>query len=252
MPTPIDLLLDPATQIVLAMFAGLVLWERALPGRELPRVRFWTLRALGAFVVYFLLSSYLPVVWGEALAPIRLFDLSGWPTWAAVTAGVLVYELLGYAYHRAMHRFTPLWRLLHQMHHSAERLDAPSAFWFSPLDMAGWTLMLSIALALTGLPAPAATLVILIVSFLAIFQHANVRTPRWLGYLIQRPESHTVHHAQGIHHYNFADLPVIDMLFGTFRNPRGYEHATGFWHGASARVIDMLLLRDVSRPAAGR
>ena len=38
------------------------------------------------------------------------------------------------------------------------------------------------------------------------------------------------------------------MLFGTFRNPRGYEHETGFWHGASARVIDMLLLRDVSAP----
>ena len=26
--------------------------------------------------------------------------------------------------------------------------------------------------------------------FLDIFQHANLRTPRWLGYLVQRPESH--------------------------------------------------------------
>lgn len=31
-------------------------------------------------------------------------------------------------------------------------------------------------------------------------------------------------------------------------NPRGYVHATGFWHGASARMTDMLLLRDVSEP----
>ena len=90
---------------------------------------------------------------------------------------------------------------------------------------------------------------VLAINLLATFQHANVRTPRWLGYLVQRPEMHTVHHARGIHHHNYADLPLIDLLFGTFRNPAGYEHATGFWHGASARVGDMLLLRDVSRPA---
>jgi sterol desaturase/sphingolipid hydroxylase (fatty acid hydroxylase superfamily) len=61
-----------------------------------------------------------------------------------------------------------------------------------------------------------------------------------------------VHHARGIHHYNYADLPVIDLLFGTFRNPREHAHATGFWHGASTRVVDMLLLRDVSRQAGPR
>lgn len=38
------------------------------------------------------------------------------------------------------------------------------------------------------------------------------------------------------------------MIFGTFRNPRsvdGYE--SGFYRGASMRIIDMLLFRDVSR-----
>jgi hypothetical protein len=39
----------------------------------------------------------------------------------------------------------------------------------------------------------------------------------------------------------------LDILFGTFRNPAGYEHSTGFWDGASSRVVDMLLLRDVSK-----
>jgi len=247
MPTPIDLLMDPAAQVMLALFAGLALWEYVAPGRELPRVRGWTLRALGAFVVYFLLSSYLPLLWGETLAPLQLFDLSGWPTWAAAAAGVLAYEFGAYAYHRAMHTFTPLWRALHQMHHSSERLDTVSAFWFSPFDMVGWTLLLSVTLAIVGLSAPAATLAILIVTLLSMFQHANVRTPHWLGYLIQRPECHTGHQARGIHRFNYADLPVVDMLFGTFRNPGGYEHATGFWHGASTRVLDMLLLRDVSK-----
>lgn len=248
LPTPLALLLDPATHVLLAMFAGLALWERLAPARPLPVVRGWRLRALAAFALYFLLSSYLPMLWHEAVSLLQLFDLSAWPTWAAVVVGVLVYELLGYAYHRAVHRFTPLWRLAHQMHHSAERLDVAGAFWFSPWDMLGWTLVASIALSLLGLSPHAATLTLLILSFLAIFQHANLRTPRWLGYLVQRPESHTLHHARGLHRHNYADLPLIDMLFGTFRNPRGHEHATGFWNGASARVGDMLLLRDVSQP----
>jgi sterol desaturase/sphingolipid hydroxylase (fatty acid hydroxylase superfamily) len=247
MPTPIDLLLDPLTWIVLSMFAGLALWEFAAPGRALPRVPGWTLRALVAFAVYFLLSSYLPLLWGEALASLQLFDLSGWPLAASVAAGVLGYELGAYWWHRSMHRYAPLWRLLHQMHHSSERLDVVSAFWFSPLDMVTWTLLPSVVLALLGLPAQAATITLLTITFLAMLQHANVRTPRWLGYLVQRPEMHSVHHARGVHHYNYADLPVFDLLFGTFRNPAGHVHETGFWPGASRRVADMLMLRDVSR-----
>lgn len=250
MPTPLDLLLDPLSWIVFAIFGALALWEALAPARALPRVRHWRLRAFGAFVVYFLLSSYLPLLWAKPLSSLQLADLSGWPTAAAVTAGLLAYELGAYAWHRSMHRFAPLWRGFHQMHHSAERLDVLGAFWFSPADMVAWTLLPSLVLTLLGVPAQAATIVLLSITFLAIFQHANVRTPRWLGYLVQRPEMHTVHHARGIHHFNYADLPVFDLLFGTFRNPAGHEHDTGFWHGASARVLDMLRLRDVSRPAA--
>jgi sterol desaturase/sphingolipid hydroxylase (fatty acid hydroxylase superfamily) len=246
MPTPLQLLLDPISLIMFSMFAGLALAERAFPGRALPQVRGWHARALLVFGVYFLLSSYLPLLWADALAPLQLFDLSGWPTLGAAALGLVVYEFGAYAYHRSIHRFDLLWRANHQMHHSAERLDVYGAFWFSPLDMIGWTLVPSVMLTILGLPPAAATLTILTVTFLAIFQHANLRTPRWLGYIVQRPESHTIHHARGVHAKNYADLPVIDMLFGTFENPRSYEHTTGFWHGASARVLDMLLWRDVS------
>ena len=41
MPTPLEILRDPAMQVVLAMLAGLALWERLAPGRPLPRVRGW-------------------------------------------------------------------------------------------------------------------------------------------------------------------------------------------------------------------
>lgn len=252
MPTPLDLLFDPITLTILAMFAALALAERVFPGRPLPRVPGWRPRALAVFVVYLLLSSYLPLLWSDALAPLQLFDLTGWSIGAAAALGLIVYELFAYAYHRGMHAVDAWFRLSHQMHHSAERLDVYGAFWFSPLDIVGWTLVPSVALTLLGLPPAATTATILVVTFLAIFQHANLRTPRWLGYVVQRPESHTVHHARGIHAKNYADLPVIDMVFGSFENPRRFEHATGFWDGASACVLDMLLGRDVSRPAANR
>ena len=141
---------------------------------------------------------------------------------------MLGYELAAYGWHRAMHAFTPLWRLLHQMHHSSERLDVISAFWFSPLDMVAWTLLPSLTLTILGVPPAAATLTILIVSFISTFQHANVRTPRWLGYIVQRPESHTVHHARGIHHHNYADLPLSTLLFGTYPQPAPHAHAPAF------------------------
>lgn len=247
MPSPIDILLDPATFVVYGLFATLFAWERLAPARELPRVRGWTIATFASMFVYLMISTYLPLLWSEALAPLQLFDLSAWPTAAGAGVGVLAYEFGAYAYHRAMHTFTPLWRLLHQMHHSSERLDVPSAFWFSPLDMVGWTLLPSVALTVLGLAPAAATTALMAITFLAIFQHANVKTPVWLGYLIERPESHSVHHERGVHRYNYADLPFVDMLFGTFHNPRDHARETGFWHGASARVVDMLLLRDVSR-----
>src|SRR5687767_7725922 len=179
MPSILDLLRDPATLTVLALFAALAVWERVTPGRPLPQVRGWNARALLAFVLFLAISIYLPLLLADWIAPLQLFDLSQWPTVAAAALGVLVYEFGAYAYHRSLHTFTPLWRAVHQMHHSAERLDVPGAFWFGPLDMIGWSLLPAVALTLLGLAPPAATAAALFITFLGIFQHANLRTPRW-------------------------------------------------------------------------
>jgi sterol desaturase/sphingolipid hydroxylase (fatty acid hydroxylase superfamily) len=251
MPTPIDLILSPTSLIVLAIYAALMLLEAMAPGRTLPRVGAGRLRGLASFAVFFLLSSYLPLVWDRWLAPFQLFDLSSLGTVGGAIAGLLAYQFCGYWYHRTMHSSDRMFRAMHQMHHSAERLDSYSAFWFAPLDMVGWTFVGSASLVLlVGLTPTAATIVLLTVNFLGIFQHTNIRTPRWLGYFIQRPESHSLHHGRGVHRYNYADLPVMDILFGTFRNPAGFADATGYYDGASQRVLDMLLMRDVTNVPA--
>jgi sterol desaturase/sphingolipid hydroxylase (fatty acid hydroxylase superfamily) len=253
LPTPLELLLDPLSLIVFGLYGALMLWEAIAPARRLPTVPFWYLRAPASFATYFLLSSYLPLLWSGTLAQFRLFDLTMLGTWAGAAVGLLVYELGAYAYHRTIHASEVLFRTVHQMHHSAERLDAASAFWFSPLDMVGWTALFSLCLTLVvGLTPEATTAVLLATTFLAIFQHSNVRTPRWLGYVVQRPESHSHHHERGVHARNYADLPLIDLLFGTFHNPPDFAPQTGFADGASARVLDMLLGRDVTQPQARR
>jgi sterol desaturase/sphingolipid hydroxylase (fatty acid hydroxylase superfamily) len=251
MPTPIDILLDPISLAVIAIFAAFALWEAIAPGRTLPQVRGWRLRGLAAFIAYVMVSTYLPLAWTEQLAAWQLFDLKSLGTWGGAAAGLLVYEAVAYFWHRSMHRSDWLWLSVHQMHHSSERLDTYSAFWFSPLDMAGWTAVSSLALTLiVGITAEATTVVLLTVTLLAIFQHTNARTPQWLGYFVQRPESHSHHHARGHHTGNFADLPVFDIAFGTFSNPHAFAPATGFYEGASARLVDMLLWRNVSAPPA--
>lgn len=248
MPTPIDILLDPISLIVIAMYAGLMVWESVFPARALPYAPGWKLRGLIAFGVYFYLSSYLPLLTDPFLEQYRLLDLTGLGTIGGAAVGVLVYEFGLYLWHRAMHRSDRLWRAFHQMHHSAERLDTYGAFFFSPMDMIGFTLLGSICFALLiGITPQAITVVLLFTNFLAIFQHANIRTPQWIGYLVQRPEAHAYHHARGIHRNNYSDLSIFDMLFGTFYNPKHFENETGFYDGASAKIGDMLLFKDVSQ-----
>jgi sterol desaturase/sphingolipid hydroxylase (fatty acid hydroxylase superfamily) len=133
------------------------------------------------------------------------------------------------------------------MHHSAERLDSYGAFYFSPLDIVGFTLLTSLTLIVAiGLSAQAVTYFAYATMFLAVIQHMNIRTPQWLGYLVQRPESHSVHHGRGIHHYNYSDLPLFDLLFGTFRNPKEFVTESGFYDGASAMVPQILVFKDIA------
>jgi sterol desaturase/sphingolipid hydroxylase (fatty acid hydroxylase superfamily) len=146
-----------------------------------------------------------------------------------------------------MHNVQPLWRWFHQMHHSAERIDIWGAFYFHPLDMIGWTLLGSLALVLgLGVSAEAAIVINLLATFCSMFQHANIRTPRWLGYFVQRPESHSAHHERGVHARNYGDLPIFDIIFGTFHNPAEFTGKVGFHEGGSKKMLPMLLGREIA------
>lgn len=247
-PTLLQLFSDPITWAFFGIFGGLWALEARFPARPLPTSRGHLGRGITTLVAFFLASSYLPYLVAPWLEPLRLTDLSWLGTWPGALTVMLAYQALGYAYHRTIHASDRLFRVVHQLHHSAERLDVPSAFLFSPTDMIGWTLVSTLALTLIGVTPEATMTFVLVGTFLSVFQHANIKTPRWLGYLIQRPESHSYHHARGVHRNNYADLPIFDLLFGTFVNPAGFADSTGYYPGAEARVLDMLRAKDVSRP----
>jgi sterol desaturase/sphingolipid hydroxylase (fatty acid hydroxylase superfamily) len=232
---------------VLALYLLLVALDFARPARRFEPVPFWRLKGSAFFVLYFAISTYLPFVWDGFLAEHRLIDASGLGLGWGALVGFLVLELGVYIWHRALHRVPALWRWFHQTHHSAERVDIWGAMYFHPLDVAGFSLLGSLALVGGVGVDPRAAVIAGSVSWaLGIFQHANLKTPAWLGYLVVRPESHARHHERGVHAKNYSDLPLWDMLFGTFENPVTWNGLAGFYSGASRRLAALLGGRDIS------
>jgi sterol desaturase/sphingolipid hydroxylase (fatty acid hydroxylase superfamily) len=230
-----------------AMFATFATWESIAPRQIAPRVPHWRLKCLVAIAAYFCVSFGGPMLWDSTIAQHPLLDASTFPIWSQIAGGFLVYEFGVYVWHRTMHSFDPLWRHLHQAHHSAERLDVWGAFWFHPLDVVGFSLVGSLTLVgAFGVSLEAAIAINLIALFCNMFQHANIKTPRWMGYFIQRPESHAIHHQRGVHRFNYGDAPWFDMLFGTFRNPDQAPGESGFFHGASSKLWSLLIGRKLA------
>ncbi|MFZ5892356.1 MAG: sterol desaturase family protein [Myxococcota bacterium] len=232
--------------VLMTVFFGFIAVETLRPARPLPSVRGWKLKGVLAFFITGAVSASVPLLYIDSIRAHRLLDLESLGTLGGATLAFVVGELIGYWAHRLSHGRL-LWRLYHQVHHSAERVDVYGSAFFHPLEIAisGFVGALASTL-LLGVSAQAAALAGLIAVSLSIFQHANIRTPRWLGYLIQRPESHSVHHRRGAHTMNYSRLPIIDMLFGTFENPEFFELETGFYTGASKRMLQMFAGVDIA------
>jgi len=228
------------------MFAIMWLVESRQPARQYVAVKHWSLWGAAFFFLAIATAAVTPLLWSSiGLSSIRVFDLSAIGLWG-YPLGVLLTSGIAYWWHRAEHRFDILWRATHQLHHSAQRVDVPGAFYTHPLEVVvKTTLGILVGTVLLGLAPLAAALSSLTIAFISIFQHWNINTPRWLGWFIPRPEMHGLHHEFGIHGRNYGDLPLWDILFGTFDNPQTFTGRVGFEPEASQRVGTMLLMRDV-------
>ncbi len=169
-------------------------------------------------------------------------------TVAGAILGYVVITFIYYWWHRWRHEVHGLWRWFHQLHHSPQRIEIITSFYKHPFELLANSLLSSLTMyTLLGLSPAAATWTMLATGIAELIYHWNVRTPYWLGFVFQRPESHCVHHQEGLHRYNFSDLPLWDMLFGTFCNPKSFEAACGFGPVHEHEVGVMLRSIDVYR-----
>jgi sterol desaturase/sphingolipid hydroxylase (fatty acid hydroxylase superfamily) len=232
--------------VVLFYGGGLVL-ERLAAARPLPQVAGWWRRASVLFVSTMAIGALVPMLVGAVFAGRSPLHLAWLGTWGGALVGLLCGDFVAYWLHRLQHENATFWRLTHQFHHSAERVDVLGTAFMHPLDIAIGSFATSVAVHILGLSPAAVAVAVITTLFMGVLQHLNVRTPRWLGYLMQRPESHSLHHARGVHMGNYGNLAFWDMLFGTFQNPAEFTADAGFYDGASARMVDMLRGRDIQR-----
>ena len=227
--------------------------ETTWPARRFPARPGWRWIGIAFLVLVGTVSTVVPLlVPADWLAAHRWLEGTRLGIVGGTLAGWVVLSGLAFAWHRLSHACTPLWRAGHQLHHSPRRIDSSGSTLFHPFEMVVQALMqLFVTVIVLGLDPVAAALVGYVAAFHGMFQHWNVRTPRWLGHFIQRPEAHCEHHRLGVHANNFGDLPLWDLLFGSFRNPASFDGECGFAAPADRRMLAMLAWRDVNADGYG-
>jgi len=236
--------------IIFMIAAGCILAERLWPAAELPRVNAWWGRVIVINAIQLGIIILAGETWDRWIASPSLFHISDHLNdLSAAMIAYFVSTFVYYWWHRFRHESQFFWRMCHQLHHSARRIEIVTSFYKHPVEIFLNSLLGSvIAYPLLGCNIRAAGLYTVFTAVAEFFYHWNIKTPRWLGYLVQRPESHREHHRYRHHTNNFADLPIWDLIFKTFRNPQSVVSRCGFDDWREDRFEDMLAFRDVHAP----
>jgi len=227
--------------------AGCMVLERVKPGWRLPQVRTWPARVVAVNLAQLAVVLLAGITWEAWLHGWSLLKL--WPALPAWPGGILAYVIgtfVFYWWHRWRHESDVLWRLFHQIHHSPQRIELITSFYKHPLEMAVNSIIGSVlCYALLGLDLEGGAVFTLCCALGEFFYHTSVRTPRWIGYFFQRPEMHRIHHQHNRHRNNYGDIPLWDMLFGTYENPAEFTDRCGFDPAREERLGAMLKWVDV-------
>lgn len=226
----------------LAFFAA----ERVIPGRPLPPVRGWYVRAVAINLVQLGITLAAGRVWRDLLGLGSVCDLASWqlPPLEGFVAW-FVGTFFFYWWHRLRH-FGPLWRIFHQIHHSPARIEVLTSFYKHPLEIAVNSLLSATVLfPLLGCSLLGSFWYNFFAATGEYFYHGNLKSPRWLRYFIQTPELHSIHHQYDVHAFNYGDMPLWDRIFGTYRDATEFSARCGFPTGAEQRLGAMLAFKDV-------
>ncbi|MDH5178374.1 MAG: sterol desaturase family protein [Gammaproteobacteria bacterium] len=219
----------------------MAVWEVLAPRRALTVSK--AIRWTNNLGIVFLNSFLLRLAFPAAAVGVALFaQQHGWgllnyyplPLWLTVVISIVVMDMVIYLQHVMVHAIPLFWRL-HRLHHADLDYDLTTGARFHPIEI---FLSMGIKFAtiiVLGPPVVAVILFEIILNFMAMFNHANVRLPmvldRLLRLIVVTPDMHRVHHSveddEANSNFGF-NLSVWDRLFGTYRDqPRaGHEGMT--------------------------
>ena len=234
---------------ILIVFIGCFVLERVAPGWPLPKVSTWPFRVLTVNAIQISVVLLAGVTWEIWLSSWSVFHFSDFLS--PVAGGFTAYFMatfIFYWWHRWRHEYDILWRGFHQIHHSPERLEVITSFYKHPGEMIINSIIGSaLVYTLLGLSFEGAAIYTLCTAVGEFFYHTNVKTPRWVGFVFQRPEMHRIHHQLNRHKNNYGDITWWDMLFGTYENPKEWVHTCGFDGDKEKQLVAMLAYQDVNK-----
>ncbi len=146
------------------------------------------------------------------------------PVWLQFIAVLIAADTVQYWGHRMMHEHPRLWNF-HAVHHCPARMDwlSGSRIHFAEILFTRSTVLLP--LYLLGFAENAINAYVVWVGIQGVLIHANTSINfGWLRYLFVTPHFHHWHHAadaEAIDKNYAANLPVLDMLFGTYIDNAG-------------------------------
>ena len=141
--------------------------------------------------------------------------------WTHLLIAILVFELIAYAFHRALHSIPWLWRL-HIVHHTDTYVDFSTTYRAHPIELFLIAPLTVPAVVLLGTPAGVMVAYQFLRQTISIIAHSNIKLPEaldnWLRLVIVTPDYHRLHHSSQRRYTDSnycAAFSFYDYLFGT-------------------------------------
>jgi sterol desaturase/sphingolipid hydroxylase (fatty acid hydroxylase superfamily) len=173
-----------------------------------------------------------PLIWIVALSIVGFVGThwqntrSIWPNRLPVVVQflllLLVFDLIGYGYHRMLHRFDCLYAF-HALHHDTRSMHVLKSNRLHVGEEVVNFLLLVPVMIIVGTPPGMMIWLGMWEVFEGNLAHSNLdqRFPRWFHYVVRTADVHHIHHSDNdrLQNSNFGGLPIWDVVFGTYRHP---------------------------------
>jgi len=225
-----ELAVIPALALTLIAASLLERWVPAMPDWRQSSGERWRLGAL--YLLTFVLLGVVPEIYKGFLLPLfeplrEAVGTSLWPgQWPLLVQGLILFfasDLIYYWIHRAIHRYSFLWRASgHGFHHAFHNLHALNVNATHPFEILFLALPMVILAALFNAPLEATSAALVLLSCNATLAHANVsmNTPV-LSWFFTHSNHHRRHHSMDFDtsNTNYACNAIVwDRVFGTYSN----------------------------------